>query len=37
MASKQLCDIVFEKNGVLWVHCHHGMARPRFSDRADGL
>jgi hypothetical protein len=23
--------------GVLWVHCHHGMARPRVADRGDGL
>jgi hypothetical protein len=22
---------------VKWVHCHHGMARPRVSDRGDGL
>jgi hypothetical protein len=22
---------------VKWVHCHHGMARPRVADRADGL
>jgi hypothetical protein len=20
-----------------WVHCHHGMARPRIADRGDGL
>jgi hypothetical protein len=20
-----------------WVHCHHGMARPRVADRGDGL
>jgi hypothetical protein len=22
---------------VKWVHCHHGMARPRVADRGDGL
>jgi hypothetical protein len=22
---------------VTWVHCHHGMARPRVADRGDGL
>jgi hypothetical protein len=22
---------------VKWVHCHHGMARPQFADRGDGL
>jgi hypothetical protein len=22
---------------VKWVHCHHGMARPRVVDRGDGL
>jgi hypothetical protein len=22
---------------VRWVHCHHGMARPRVADRGDGL
>jgi hypothetical protein len=22
---------------VKWVHCHHGMARPRVADREDGL
>jgi hypothetical protein len=22
---------------VKWVHCHHGMERPRVSDRGDGL
>jgi hypothetical protein len=22
---------------VKWVHCHHGMARPRVADRRDGL
>jgi hypothetical protein len=24
-------------NHVKWVHCHHGMARPRVTDREDGL
>jgi hypothetical protein len=22
---------------VKWVHCHHGMARPRVADTEDGL
>jgi hypothetical protein len=22
---------------VKWVHCHHGMARPRVADRGDGF
>jgi hypothetical protein len=22
---------------VKWVHCYHGMARPRVADRGDGL
>jgi hypothetical protein len=33
--------LIFMCNGLLhhvkWVHCHHGMARPRVADRGDGL
>jgi hypothetical protein len=25
------------KAHVKWVHCHHGMARPRVADRGDRL
>jgi hypothetical protein len=27
--------VVLEK--FKWVHCHHGMVRPRVADRGDGL
>jgi hypothetical protein len=27
----------FDTNSVKWIHCHHGMARPRMADRGDGL
>jgi hypothetical protein len=28
---------VVSENHVKWVHCHHGMARPRVAVRGDGL
>jgi hypothetical protein len=37
----QSCDHYFpsvpKTLHVKWVHCHHGMARPRVADRGDGL
>jgi hypothetical protein len=30
-------ELVVTCKHVKWVHCHHGMARPRVADRGDGL
>jgi hypothetical protein len=30
-------ELVVTCKHVTWVHCHHGMARPRVADRGDGL
>jgi hypothetical protein len=40
--TKQPTDIYniaccFMQVHVKWVHCHHGMVRPRVADRGDGL
>jgi hypothetical protein len=39
MNTKNLFIILSEKyaTSMKWVHCHHGMARPRVADREDGL
>jgi hypothetical protein len=31
---RQIIECIFH---VKWVHCHHGMARPRVAERGDGL
>jgi hypothetical protein len=38
-SSSTLCFefTIIDCNHVKWVHCHHGMARPRVADRGDDL
>jgi hypothetical protein len=33
----KVCTTHMKTVHVQWVHCHHGMARPRVADRGDGL
>jgi hypothetical protein len=37
--QQKLCNNTSKKTLAMfkWVHCHHGMARPRVADRGDGL
>jgi hypothetical protein len=35
--SEVKLNLISSVGHVKWVHCHHGMARPRIADRGDDL